>query len=173
VSVPFWSDAFDADLLKVVPGVEDLLGNAAEIQLWTYCRNRTHGRINLPTCWNTYHGMTSFFWTTIPPHHRDSYGWVRFGHGLTTNAQLTECTWLEVLRDEWVHGAIVNVDGSMVWRADLLQNTMMALMWDLRGPRKLPFNKRDDLRHRARRHIADATAGLCALLPNAAEVLAP
>lgn len=57
-----WCDTFDADLLEVVPGAAEALGDAAPIELRTYSR-LTDGKINHPACWNTDHGTAAFFWT--------------------------------------------------------------------------------------------------------------
>ena len=50
MSSGLWCDTFDADLLKVVPGAEEALGDTAAIELLTYS-NPTNGKINCPAAW--------------------------------------------------------------------------------------------------------------------------
>lgn len=140
--LPFWSDDFDMDLLKVFPDVANWCHVIADRKLWTHSRP-TGGRINCPSSWNTHDGLTAFFWTRPPLHaiksivHGDSRDWFRFGGGYTTDAPLLECTWLEVLRDEWVHQQVVNVDGRVVWRPEHLWPDFSAVMWFVRDRTKV------------------------------------
>jgi hypothetical protein len=131
----FWSDEFDADLLKVVPGIEKQMGDTAETKLWTYCTVPYKGRINLPVVWNCRDGMNCFVWTTPPDHKRDEFGWFEFGRGnYTSRAPLVECTWLELVRDLWVHdqGCILD-EQTIIWRDRQAHVPMMALMYDVRN----------------------------------------
>ena len=32
----FWADDFDMDLARVLPDLDDILGNAVNVPLWTY-----------------------------------------------------------------------------------------------------------------------------------------
>lgn len=98
----FWSDDFDMDLLKVFPDVERFLGATASIPIWTLS-HETHGRLNCPTAWNTYSGLTSLLWLEKPNFSRDTHGWVNI-NGCVTNDPEIEGTWLEWLRDQWAHG---------------------------------------------------------------------
>lgn len=128
----FWADDFDADLLKVVPEARDRIGELAHLKLWTYCQHPKHGRINSPASWHSDFGLTAFFWTKKPEHPRE-HGFATFGRGYTTSAPLLECNWLEVLRDCWVHGFNINLDGRAANIGQKFSGLMMRLMYDLRG----------------------------------------
>jgi hypothetical protein len=95
----FWSDDFDMDLLKLFPELPKMLGETAERALWTV-GHTTHGRLNHPACWNS-HG--AFAWTHKPNLKRDPHGWFNV-MGCVSDAEEIECTWLELLRDQWPHG---------------------------------------------------------------------
>lgn len=116
-----WCDSFDADLLKVIPAAAEALGDTAGVQLRTYSRT-TDGKINLPSCWHTDAGLAAFFWT-----HPDG----RPPEGYVTDKPEVGCTFLEAVRDEWVHGQVVVVNRQLVWRPP--EALMMRLMYDLRG----------------------------------------
>jgi hypothetical protein len=94
----FWSDDFDMDLLKVFPDAPKLLGSTADELLWTI-GHRTHGRINHPTVWNS-HG--AFVWLEKPNLKRDEHGWFNIDSCVSNDEEI-ECTWLELLRDQWPH----------------------------------------------------------------------
>jgi hypothetical protein len=113
-----WCDTFDADLLKVVPGAEDALGDTAGVRLLTYS-TLTNGKINCPASWN---GAGAFFWTS--PDHQPDRSW-------HTGKPVAGCTFLEAVRDEWVHCAALNVNGALVWQAPV--RLMERLMYDVRG----------------------------------------
>ena len=49
---PFWSDNFDIDLLKVIPDADMMLGEAADVVLYTHSHT-PHGGVNCPTVWHT------------------------------------------------------------------------------------------------------------------------
>jgi len=121
MSSGLWCDTFDADLLKVVPGAEEALGDTAAIELLTYS-NPTNGKINCPSAWHTDEGLVSFFWTD--PAFRPPSGYV-------TSDPVVPCTFLEIIRDEWVHGQVVSVNRQIVWRPP--ERLMDRLMYDLRG----------------------------------------
>ena len=107
----FWSDDFDMDLLKLFPNLPQMLGESAEVTLWTLCRG-TNGRINLPCCWNTYDGLAALVWLKKPNLVRDEHGWINV-FGMVANEPEMECTWLELLRDQWPHSYGFNLGG--VW----------------------------------------------------------
>jgi hypothetical protein len=132
--LPFWSDNFDMDLLKVFPDAVELCDHMEDLKLWTYSHT-TLGRINCPSSWNTDLGLMAFFWTKIPAHHREG-NWSRFGFFYTTDAPLVECTWLEVIRDEWSHQSVVNVNGLIVWRPGDLWPHFERIMWFVRDVTK-------------------------------------
>jgi hypothetical protein len=121
----FWSDDFDMDLLKVLPDLERRLGDAVDIPLWTY-GNTTYGRLNCPAVWNGYDGFEAYFGTD------DSGTWKPEGNWSSWDTPVV-CTWLEVLRDVWVHHCIVHVDGRPVWNSQRHQAVFDRLMYHLRG----------------------------------------
>lgn len=94
----FWSDDFDMDLLKVFPQTLLVLGETAELKLWTI-GHESYGRLNHPTVWNS-HG--AYLWLERPNLERDKNGWANI-HGCVSNEKEIECTWLEWLRDAWSH----------------------------------------------------------------------
>lgn len=95
---PFWSDDFDLDLLRLFPRVEALLGAVAAQPLWTLSRE-THGRINCPATWSA---AGCLIWLEKPNLPRDKHGWFNW-RGLVGDSPEMECTWLELLRDNWIH----------------------------------------------------------------------
>lgn len=119
---PLWCDDFDADLPKVVPHATEELGVSAHVQLRTYCKP-TNGRINCPTSWWTQHGLTAFF--AEPGFGNPAPG------GYVTSDPLVECTFAEVVRDEWIHGSVVVVNRQFVWTPP--SRLMERLMFDVRG----------------------------------------
>ena len=133
-----WCDTFDADLLKVVPGAAEALGDTAGVRLLTRS-HVTDGKINCPSAWNTYDGLAAFFWTA--PQWQPDACW-------STGEPVVECTVLEAVRDEWVHSCIMTVNRQMVWRPP--EALMMRLMHDLRG-HGVPLG--DALRAETRGHV--------------------
>ena len=99
MSDKFWSDDFDMDLPKLFPQLAQLLETTAEQKLWTI-GHRTHGRLNHPAVWNS-HG--AFVWMEKPNLKRDEHGWLNI-NSCVSNEEEIECTWLELLRDQWPHG---------------------------------------------------------------------
>ncbi len=132
-----WCDDFDADLLRAVPGAAEALGDAGALRLATYSR-LTGGKINCPSAWNTYDGLTAFFWTK--DEHRPDEFW-------RTDAPEAACTLLEAVRDEWVHGCLITVDGRIIWRPP--SGLMDRLMYDLRGWTPMT----DAVREESREHV--------------------
>jgi len=96
--LPFWSDDFDMDLLKLWPDLPARLGPTADVRLWTV-GSTSYGRLNHPAVWNT-HG--AFLWLEKPDLNRDADGWFRV-QGCVSDAKDVECTWLEWLRSWWPH----------------------------------------------------------------------
>ncbi len=148
-----WCDTFDADLLKTVPGAAEALGDTAGVKLWTYSRT-TDGAINCPSAWHTPQGLTSFFWADDPAGRPDAY--------FSTDAPVTACTFLEAVRDEWIHGAVISVHGPVIWRP--LQQSQLRLMYDLRGWTPLQDGERAKTRARVRWSLEQAAARLRELL---------
>lgn len=148
-----WCDTFDADLPKVVPGAIEALGEAAKIQLRTYS-TLTGGKINCPSAWNTYDGLAAFFWTCDEGRPDASY---------VTDSPVAGCTFLEAVRDEWVHGALVVVDHLIVWRPR--PRWQLKLMDDLRGHVVLEDAEREEIRQSVRDSLWTAAAKMLDLVP--------
>jgi len=126
--VAFWSDDFDMDLLKVVPNVIKDLGKYADRKLWTV-GHLTAGRLNHPTVWNT-HG--AFVWLKEPVLLRDEHGWFNV-LGCVSNEPIVECTWLELLRDQWPHHYPFVLLPKGVRFPEPPMRHFERLMYDLRG----------------------------------------
>jgi hypothetical protein len=143
-----WCDDFDADLLKVVPGAAEALGDAGALRLTTYSW-LTDGKINCPVGWNTYDGLMAFFWTA--EEHRPDRSWL-------TDAPEAECTLLEAVRDEWVHGCLISIDHQVIWRPP--NGLMTRLMYDLRGWTPMTDTAREECREHVRASLRAAAARL-------------
>src|SRR5262245_25223285 len=129
-----WCDSFDADLLKIVPGAMEALGDTAGIPLLTYSR-LTGGKINCPSSWN---GTGALFWTG-PEHRPPACYW--------TDAPVAECTFGEAVRDEWVHTSALVVNERLVWQPPW--KLFDRLMYDVRGWTVLDDPEREE----TRRHV--------------------
>lgn len=139
-----WCDTFDADLLAVVPGAAEALGETAGVRLETYSR-LTNGKINCPSAWNTDAGLTSFFWTAP---------WFRPPASFVTDDPVADCTFLEAVRDEWVHDSAISVNGVVVWQPPV--RLMEKLMYDLRGWTVLDGDTREEIRGHVRDSLKQA-----------------
>jgi hypothetical protein len=73
-----------------------------------------------------------------------------------TSDPVVECTWREVLRDAWAHNYTVVVDGVPVWRGGRW-GVFEALMYDLRGWRKLTPARAEELRGHVLASVIAAT----------------
>ncbi len=151
----FWSDDFDMDLPRIIPAVDDALGDAADITLWTH-GHTSHGRLNHPSVWHTHRGGVAYFGTD------NSGGWKPADY--YTGAPIVECTWREVARDAWPHRYIVAVSGLAVWDTNRLSGTFTRLMYDLRGWQTLPEGEADRLRGQVLASLIAATRDLRQLL---------
>jgi len=147
-----WCDDFDADLLAVVPGAAQALGETAGIRLETFSR-LTGGKINCPSAWNTDAGLVAFFWTAPEFRPPASY---------STDHPVVPCTFLEAVRDEWVHSCAVSVNRRIVWRPPV--RLMERLMYDLRGWTVLTGREREATRQAVRRSLTAAASALTAAL---------
>ena len=152
-----WCDDFDADLLAVVPGAAEALGETAGVRLETFSR-LTNGRINCPSAWNTHEGFVSFFWTA--PQYRPIACY-------STDDPVAECTFLEAIRDEWVHSATVEVNGRSVWLPPV--RLMERLMYDVRGWTPLTGAEREESRARVRDSLEHAAARMQRVMEEAAD----
>ncbi|MGO8093174.1 hypothetical protein [Rhizobium leguminosarum] len=119
---PMWCDDFDMDLLKVIDGVEELLGDVAGLTLWTHGQPYK-GTINSPAMWNDDLGLVCFFGFANPAK-PDFYA---------TSAPAIKCTALEAFRDLWSHGSVMLVEGAPVWNSQDLWPDFEKIMWSTRG----------------------------------------
>lgn len=103
-----WCDGFDCDLPTVVPGSREALGDTAEQKLFTYSMP-TDGKINCPSAWNEVEGLVSYFGFKDPSTPR----------GRTPTASVMECTFLEAVRDLWIHQHLLYVEGVQVWNPSM------------------------------------------------------
>jgi hypothetical protein len=98
----FWADDFDIDLLKVFPHIRDIIGPTIDVPIWTI-GHESYGRLNCPTAWTTDKGLSCVMRLAKPNLPREKNGWVNINGCVAQEAEI-EGTWLEWLRDEWVHG---------------------------------------------------------------------
>lgn len=143
----FWSDDLDMDLPAILPGLDEALGESANIALWTH-GGTSHGRLNHPAVWGGW-GMFG----TNPTGVWKPADWV-------TGHPVVQCTWREALRDAWPHTYRILVDGRPVWDARRLGPAFMSLMYDLRGWRALPDGEADRLRGQVLASVIAATRDL-------------
>jgi hypothetical protein len=151
-SLPFWSDDFDTDLLKVVPGAAAVLARADGVRLWTY-GGTTHDRLNHPCVWGGNHGWSAFFGT-------HEGGWWLPG-SYSPSKPLVECTWTEAVRDAWVHNYLIVVDGVPAWNNPRLNSVFTKLMYDVRGWTPLPDDELDRMRGNVLASLIAATRQIC------------
>lgn len=123
VTTPFWSDSFDMDLPKIFPEARVLLGDLADIEMWTGGRADANGRLNHPSCWNTDIGLTAFFGFRNTGRNENFY----------VSRDRVRCTAWEAFRDAWVHQFVMVVENKVVWHADRLWLPFETIMWNLRG----------------------------------------
>jgi hypothetical protein len=101
-----WCDTFDLDLARVLPEAIAIVARIPDrVELRTFGYT-TDGRLNHPMVWNTGHGSTAYFTLgsgrPAPPHY-------------VTFDELVTCTFTEAIRDCWVHGYVIVVDGAEIW----------------------------------------------------------
>lgn len=123
----FWSDDFDMDLPKVIPGAKSLLGGYADMSLVTH-GHQTHGRLNHPTVWNHELGMVAFFGRGTPMKPASFY----------TDSPFVRCTLWEAIRDAWVHDVVIIFERlTPIWDGLRTRENFDPLMGHLRGHAKL------------------------------------
>jgi hypothetical protein len=149
---PMWCDNFDMDLLKIIPELPQLLGDAAHIQMFTHGATR-YGRLNHPTMWNSSDGMICFFGLHGPAKPEQ---YVSFG-------PIISCTWLEALRDLWVHPAVMYFEQKPVWNSWALQEDFTRLLYHRRTWKLLPPGEEESIVKRVRNSILCATITLQAI----------
>jgi len=154
----FWSDDFDMDLLKVIPDVEQMLGELADVELYTHGKT-TNGRLNHPSVWNSYHAMIAFFGFEDP-------GKPEAYH---TSDLVVRCTFLEALRDAWVHSYEIFVEGISIWNAFALKPEFDRLMYHIRSWRSLHESEATVIRQRVLKSIASTARPMLLMLVARAE----
>lgn len=123
IGAPFWSDNFDMDLPKIFSGAREILGDLADVQMWTGGRPDANGRLNLPACWNMDNGLTAFF--GFHNTGRDeSYFYCR---------DRVRCTAWEAFRDCWAHQFVMVVERRVIWDGSKLWSPFETIMWNMRG----------------------------------------
>jgi hypothetical protein len=86
-----------------------------------------------------------------------------------TDAPLVSCTFLEALRDAWVHSYVLLVERRPVFTSNHIQREFDALMWHVRGNTVL-----DDASHRKAVKAVEESIGLAVnRFRNIRETLAP
>lgn len=124
-----WCDNFDADLLKLIPNTPTILGDMADVKLWTYCDRPDGAKLHAPCSWHGPTGMIAFF--GLQSHHFKSDAYY-------TDAPLVACTFLEACRDLWCHHALLKINGLDCIDFFALRSTMMQLLTDARQISVLP-----------------------------------
>lgn len=122
-----WCDDFDIDLPKVFPEALELLGDTADVKLFTH-GHETGGKLNHPSVWNGQQTMIAFF-GFYGPCKPDWY---------STNEPIVECTFWEAMRDCWPHtyGLFVSPgidqEHRLVFDSFELRDQFQTIMWHLR-----------------------------------------
>lgn len=153
----FWSDDFDMDLPKVIPQARAIVGDLADVVLWT-TGHRTFGALNSPTAWNTDRGLAAFFGFTCPI----------MPPGFVTFDSPVQCTFWEAIRDCWPHTFLMTVERTPIWDSQPLRPKFDAIMWHLRGwGEDTPKRARQAQRARTvvERSLAEACDAFRDLLP--------
>lgn len=117
-------DIHDADLLKLFPSSLDIIGAAANIQLWTYCDRPDGTSLNAPCLWHTPSGLTTFFGLRSTGFKPGDYH---------TTAPMVRCTFLEAVRVLWFHQARMLVNRVEIIDFVLLRDAFQLLLADRRG----------------------------------------
>lgn len=126
MSRAFWGDDFDMDLLKIFPNLPQMI-SAPDRELWTVGSHKD-GSLLHPTVWNS-HG--AYLWTENPTILRDEHGWFNV-HGCVADSEVVQCTWLEWLRDAWVHSYGWLMLPSLVPVPAAPRDAFNVIMYDLR-----------------------------------------
>ncbi len=147
-----WYDDFDCELYKIVPEAERIIAPVAAIELETTGQRDTRtGRLNHPTSWNGDCGLISFF-------ARVKYGmaiWQRPSF-YYTSAPPIRCTFEEAIRDVFVHGLQMGVDGRLVFDAGRLWKPFETLLWATRKWREVGADEQAAARREVLQEVAKA-----------------
>lgn len=152
---PFWSDDFDMDLPRIVPDWLDLLGPAADVELWTYS-NTTHGRINCPTAWNQYDGSLASYFGLDPNNVKPD----NYYAGLD---KPVPCTFAEAVRDLWSHHHRAMLGEHRIIDA-FEWHDFAQIMYHVRGQDVLSEGLHDRLVEKARAWVRDCGDRMAAAL---------
>ena len=123
-----WCDDFDMDLPKVFPEAREIVGDLADIELWT-TGHETNGTLNHPDVWNGDTTMLAFFGFRDPA--RDMTFYVGSGSPV-------RCTAWEVFRDAWPHSYGLHVEQYLIWDTLQLRRQFETIMYDLRKWSRAP-----------------------------------
>jgi hypothetical protein len=147
---PFWSDDFDLDLLRVLPEIETAIGRTGEIVLHTHdtLAHPLTRRITHPVCWNTPRGPAAFF----------GFADAATPSAYVTDAPLVDCTFLEAVRDCWVHGYLMVVERRAVLDGLRLRFSFDVLLTYHRRWREVTAAEVRGAQHDVMNHIAAACA---------------
>lgn len=101
-----WCDEHEVDLLRLLPEAQEIIGDLANIELFTH-GGMTDGTIDHAMTWNTGAGATAyygFFHPANPESCRATKG-------------VVSCSFLEAVRDAWCCQYALCVEGTVVWNA--------------------------------------------------------
>lgn len=157
--LPFWSDAFDGDLYRLLPEAEAWIAPLAARLLWVH-GGVTKGRLNHPSAWHTNDGLTAFF--TIHPG-KDP----RPGTYFLTQDPLVECTVEEALRDLIVHQLVMVVDGEKVADFNRITRHYFDLLFHARGHGEA--DRQEEARSKLQKHLKRVLNNLARLVGEPAE----
>lgn len=139
----FWSEDFDMDLLKILPGLRDDISFIAGCPLYTFGSLSREGMFSHPAVWNSDVGMSALFFVDEPQLIRDEHGWVSIG-GCVTDDPVCEITALDAIRDCWCHNYTLHLEGRRVIASSLrfYNSHFYPLMAFRRGWKEVPDHDR-------------------------------
>jgi hypothetical protein len=146
---PMWCDDFDMDLPKVFPEALELLGDLADVELWTI-GGEYKGTLNHPNVWNGDKTMLAWFGfrgASMPPHY-------------VASGRPVSCTAWEAFRDAWPHSYGMHVEQRPVWDTFALRGQFETLMYQRRGWLEYPPQKIAKARSGVIRSINEAVERL-------------
>ena len=161
-----WCDDFDMDLPKVVPDAMPILARVPDSVILRTHGHEYEGKLNHPTCWNTYGGLAAYF-TLTPGPVGPVEGWR--GHGIApepcvTNNPIDACTFTEAIRECWCHDFMFVCDGTVIWDAQpAFRKLFEPLMYHVRGWRRLDEDRAARLRRQVCVQLTLATERMLAL----------
>jgi hypothetical protein len=152
-----WCDDFDMDLPRVVPEALPILQRIPDSIVFRTHGHEWGGKLNHPSCWNTYDGLAAFF--TLDPTRDPAPS------GYMTGDPIVSCTWTEAVRDAWCHDFLLVVDGDAIFDFMRLYRTAFEpLMYHVRGWRQVSPREVFHARRRVVRALTNITADVRAQL---------